>query len=58
MLDDVNERYVSRSRAEALYGVVIVGSEADDDLAVDAAATEALRRARLGTAAEQRAEVG
>ena len=38
MLDDVNERYVSRAKAAALYGVVIVGSEEDDDLAIDAAA--------------------
>ena len=57
VLDDVNERYVSRARAEALYGVVIVGSEEDDDLAVDLAATEALRRERLGNG-RQRAEAG
>ena len=44
VLDDVNERYVSRAKAAALYGVVIVGSEEDDDLAIDVAATEALRR--------------
>ena len=45
VLDDVNEeRYVSRARAKALYGVVITGSEEDDDLAVDLAATAALRR--------------
>ena len=49
MLDDVNERYVSRANAAALYGVVIVGSEEDDDLAIDVAATEALRRERKGT---------
>ena len=47
VLDDVNERYVSRAKAKALYGVVIVGSEEEDDLAVDVAATEALRRERL-----------
>ena len=49
VLDDVNERYVSRAKAAALYGVVIVGSEEDDDLAIDVAATEALRRERKGT---------
>ena len=43
VLDDVNERYVSREKAEALYGVVITGSVEDDDLAVDLAATESLR---------------
>ena len=48
VLDDVNERYVSRAKAADLYGVVITGSEADDDLAVDLAATEALRRERQG----------
>ena len=48
VLDDVNERYVSRAKAAALYGVVIVGAEEDDDLAIDVAATEALRRERLG----------
>ena len=48
VLDDVNERYVSRAEAAALYGVAIVGSEADDSLAVDAAATEALRHEKAG----------
>ena len=55
VLDDVNERYVSRAKAAALYGVVIVGSEEDDDLAIDVAATEALRRERLG-GGQQKAE--
>ena len=57
VLDDVNERYVSRAKAEALYGVVIVGSVEDDDLVVDVAATEALRRERLGNG-QQMAEAG
>ena len=51
----MNERYVSRAKAAALYGVVIVGSEEDDDLAIDVAATEALRRERLG-GGQQKAE--
>lgn len=45
VLDDVNERYVAcAAKVQALYGVVITGSEEDDDLAVDLAATEALRQ--------------
>ena len=56
VLHDVNECYVSRAKAEALYGVVIVGSEEDDDLAVDAAATEG-PRTRLGGGQERRRRV-
>ena len=48
MLDDVNERYVSRAKAQEVYGVVVTGSEEEDDLAVDGVATDALRRRRLG----------
>ncbi len=47
VLTDVQERYVSRAQAEALYGVIITGTPARDDLAIDAAATEKLRRGRL-----------
>jgi N-methylhydantoinase B len=43
VLNDVNERYVSREKAEAVYGVVIAGSVEDDDLSVDLSATKALR---------------
>ena len=39
----VAERYVTLETARDIYGVVIVGEVADDSLAVDAAATEALR---------------
>ena len=51
VLSDVQEHYVSRGQAEAVYGVVITGSPARDDLAVDQAATEKLRQSRLGAAA-------
>ncbi len=44
VLADVAERYVSRAQAEAVYGVVITGSAARDDLAVDAEATAELRQ--------------
>ncbi len=44
VLADVAERYVSRQQAEAVYGVVITGSAARDDLAVDAEATAELRQ--------------
>lgn len=43
VLNDVAERYVTLETARDIYGVVIVGEVADDSLAVDAAATEALR---------------
>ena len=43
VLNDVAERYVSSETARDIYGVVIVGEVADDSLAVDGAATEALR---------------
>ena len=46
VLSDVQEHYVSRGQAEAVYGVVITGSPARDDLAVDQAATERLRQSR------------
>ena len=44
VLADVAERYVSRQQAEAVYGVVITGSAARDDFAVDAEATAELRQ--------------
>ncbi len=44
VLADVAERYVSRQQAEAVYGVVITGSAARDDLAIDAEATAELRQ--------------
>ena len=47
VLIDVQERYVSRAQAEAVYGVVITGSPARDDLAVDSSATTTLRQSRL-----------
>ncbi len=46
VLDDVNERYVTRAQAEAVYGVKIIGDVDDDSLAVDLAATQALRQAK------------
>ena len=56
VLDDVNERYVSRAKAQEIYGVVVTGSEEDDDLAVDREATDALRRRRLGGGRRPRAK--
>ena len=46
VLSDVAERYVSRSQAESVYGVVITGSRTRDDLAVDMEATARLRESR------------
>ena len=46
VLSDVAERYVSRSQAESVYGVVITGSRTQDDLAVDMEATARLRESR------------
>ena len=46
VLSDVAERYVSRSQAETVYGVVIKGSRTRDDLAVDMEATAKLRESR------------
>ncbi len=43
--EDVLDEYVSESAARAKYGVVLTGSLAEYDLAVDRAATEALRKA-------------
>ena len=53
VLHDVNERYVSRASAESLYGVVIVGREEDDDLSVDAPATETLRKRMAAMRADE-----
>ena len=47
VLSDVQERFVSRAQAEAVYGVIITGSPARDDLAVDISATTKLRESRL-----------
>jgi N-methylhydantoinase B len=47
--DDVLDEYVSVEAARERYGVVLRGSVADGDLAVDVAATRALR-AQLGAA--------
>ena len=57
MLADVQERYVSRIQARALYGVAIAGAEEDDSLSVDLPATEALRRKR-GAAVRRPAPAG
>ena len=46
VLEDVVEGYVTRDHAESVYGVVIAGSADDGTLAVDEAATRALRAAR------------
>jgi N-methylhydantoinase B len=43
VLHDVLEGWVSREKAGEVYGVVFVGEIADDSLAVDVAATHALR---------------
>ncbi len=43
VLTDVAERYISAETARTVYGVVITGTVEDDSLAVDEAATEALR---------------
>ena len=43
VLADVAERYVSPETARDVYGVVVTGSIDDDSLAVDTAATAALR---------------
>ena len=50
VLTDVVERYVSLEQAEEVYGVVITGSRARDELAVDANATETLRQSRRALA--------
>jgi N-methylhydantoinase B len=47
VLSDVEERFVSRAQAEAVYGVIITGSPARDDLAIDISATTKLRESRL-----------
>lgn len=43
VLDDVLERYITRSHADAVYGVVFSGSADDESLQIDAAATRARR---------------
>ena len=48
VFDDVLEGYVSVEHARSAYGVVITGAVADDDLAIDEPATEALR-AQMGS---------
>jgi len=50
VLDDVLDEYVSVAGAERDYGVVLVGSAEDLTLAVDQAATTALRAARRAAA--------
>jgi N-methylhydantoinase B len=52
--EDVLDEYVSPEAARAKYGVVLTGSLADYTLAVDHAATEALRR-EMGVEALQEA---
>ena len=42
--DDVSEGWVSRERAEAVYGVVV--NETPTEVTIDLEATEALRRSR------------
>jgi N-methylhydantoinase B len=51
VLDDVLDEYVSVEGAERDYGVVLTGTVADLTLAVDEAATEALRARRRAEAA-------
>ena len=46
MLDDVLDEYVSVDGAERDYGVVLTGTLEDLTLAVDLAATDALRAQR------------
>ena len=48
VLADVAERYVSPETARDVYGVVVTGSTDDDSLAVDTAATAALRERMAG----------
>ena len=45
VLEDVVEGYVTQGHAEAVYGVVLIGSPADGTLAVDQTTTEACRAA-------------
>jgi N-methylhydantoinase B len=47
VLDDVLEGWVSRDRAESVYGVVLADASGEDPLELDRAATRA-RRAELG----------
>ena len=49
VLVDVAERYVSRSMAEKVYGVIITGSVDQDNLAVDREATTELRQKCLNS---------
>ena len=51
VLNDVAERYISVETARDTYGVAITGSVDDDTLAVDEAATAALRATMNGGAA-------
>lgn len=44
VLVDVRERWETRDRAENVYGVVLLGSAATKDLAIDEKATEKLRK--------------
>jgi N-methylhydantoinase B len=49
-LEDVWDEYVSRDAARDEYAVVLTGSVEDMDLALDVAATEALRTDRRAIA--------
>ena len=53
--DDVLDEYVSLTAAREKYGVVLTGSLENYDLAVDAGATEALRRTMKATQATKAA---
>ena len=54
---DVHERWVSRQQAKAVYGVVFTGSEDDDTLTVDLAATQRLREQRLRMDSDEKNQV-
>ncbi len=49
VLDDVMERYISRTYAEDVYGVVLTGQIDDETLSLDLGATQ-VRRAQLSAA--------
>ena len=48
VLDDLLEGWISREAATEIYGVAFEGCDGEDELAVDAAATETKRNALRG----------
>ncbi|TCN22828.1 hydantoinase B/oxoprolinase family protein [Sinorhizobium americanum] len=48
VIHDLAEGWISVERARDVYGIVVTGSREADNLALDAAATEALRRGNAG----------